>query len=322
MHMRPHRNRLPESHVCGCMFLYLHVKPSRSPTCMFRHSCMHILREDLSTGYGLRSSTEIYGSKREKTIFHQSRNPVLQFPLTYGGLHCVHDPGVADTLDMRDEGPKPPASARFFARPSRSGRRLRTFRRAYPAVHRVCFQTPGSKTTGPSKNKRITIQWFRCTSSLKLCNTNGKYQGRAKGMGCLRGWMRERGVGSQGVGPTLTTPFTMPSFTHPLSIHHHSPKRPPFCVKLWYFLFSHGVLVLLSMRTYCANEAMLKMLLFRLSIRSSLCKHSCCCYYLQSKRAIINTRPQHTTAYHATFRHSASAVTLAPAPVRLRYSII
>ena len=29
------------------------------------------LREDLSTGYGLQFSTEIYGSKREKTVFHK-----------------------------------------------------------------------------------------------------------------------------------------------------------------------------------------------------------------------------------------------------------
>ena len=29
------------------------------------------LREDLSTEYGLRFSTEIYGSKREKTVFHE-----------------------------------------------------------------------------------------------------------------------------------------------------------------------------------------------------------------------------------------------------------
>ena len=29
------------------------------------------LREYLSTGYGLRFSTEIYGSKREKTVFHE-----------------------------------------------------------------------------------------------------------------------------------------------------------------------------------------------------------------------------------------------------------
>ena len=30
-----------------------------------------ISREYLSTGYGLRFSTEIYGSKREKTVFHE-----------------------------------------------------------------------------------------------------------------------------------------------------------------------------------------------------------------------------------------------------------
>ena len=29
------------------------------------------LREDLGTGYRLRFSTEIYGSKREKTVFHE-----------------------------------------------------------------------------------------------------------------------------------------------------------------------------------------------------------------------------------------------------------
>ena len=30
------------------------------------------LGEDLSTGYGLRSSTEIYGSNRENTVFHEN----------------------------------------------------------------------------------------------------------------------------------------------------------------------------------------------------------------------------------------------------------
>ena len=29
------------------------------------------MREDLGTGYGLRFSAEIYGSKREKTVFHK-----------------------------------------------------------------------------------------------------------------------------------------------------------------------------------------------------------------------------------------------------------
>ena len=37
-----------------------------------------IIRECLSTGYGLRFSTEIFGSKREKTVFHETyRKPVL-----------------------------------------------------------------------------------------------------------------------------------------------------------------------------------------------------------------------------------------------------
>ena len=32
---------------------------------------MLLVREDLSTGYGLRFSTETYGSKREKTVFQE-----------------------------------------------------------------------------------------------------------------------------------------------------------------------------------------------------------------------------------------------------------
>ena len=33
---------------------------------------MLILGEDLSMGYGLRFSMEIYGSKQEKTVFHEN----------------------------------------------------------------------------------------------------------------------------------------------------------------------------------------------------------------------------------------------------------
>ena len=72
------------------------------------HAGLMYLRDDLKTGYGLRICMEIYGSKREQTVFHEhlqeacfvlteitenlwkpsgvygrmkSRNPVLQFPL-------------------------------------------------------------------------------------------------------------------------------------------------------------------------------------------------------------------------------------------------
>ena len=47
----------------------------RALTCLSRNSMPRAswksLREYLSTGYGLRFSTEIYGSAREKTVFHK-----------------------------------------------------------------------------------------------------------------------------------------------------------------------------------------------------------------------------------------------------------
>ena len=81
------------------IYTYLNTYKTRFPLSV---------REDLGTEYGVRLSTEIYGSKREKTVFREcpqeacfvltriseslrkppgafrrmpSRNPVLQFPL-------------------------------------------------------------------------------------------------------------------------------------------------------------------------------------------------------------------------------------------------
>ena len=45
--------------------------PSRCHDCSTLTSNI-TLREDLSTGYGLRFSTEVCGSEREKTVFHGS----------------------------------------------------------------------------------------------------------------------------------------------------------------------------------------------------------------------------------------------------------
>ena len=41
------------------------------PKCLRGPLLSESLREDSSTGYGLRFDTEIYGSKREKTVFHE-----------------------------------------------------------------------------------------------------------------------------------------------------------------------------------------------------------------------------------------------------------
>ena len=38
---------------------------------------VYVLRECLSTGYGLRFSTELYGSKREKMVFPQIPKGIL-----------------------------------------------------------------------------------------------------------------------------------------------------------------------------------------------------------------------------------------------------
>ena len=53
-----------------------------------------------------------------------------------------------------------------------------------------------------------------------------------------------------------------------LAIIWHSPKRPPFCMKLCYFLLNHGVSVLQNMQTLF--EAMLIRMCFRLPIRNAL----------------------------------------------------
>ena len=51
------------------------------------------LREYLSTGYGMRFSTEIYGSKREKTVFHQDLQEAC-FVLTEISENLRRPPGV------------------------------------------------------------------------------------------------------------------------------------------------------------------------------------------------------------------------------------
>ena len=52
-----------------------------------------VLREYLSTGYGLRFSTEIYGSKREKTVFHEYLQEYC-FVLTEISENIWKPPGV------------------------------------------------------------------------------------------------------------------------------------------------------------------------------------------------------------------------------------
>ena len=54
------------------------------------------VREDLSTGYGLRFSTEIYGSKRKKTGFHEYLQETC-FALTEIFEHLRKAPGVVHT---------------------------------------------------------------------------------------------------------------------------------------------------------------------------------------------------------------------------------
>ena len=52
--------------------IYIYIYTYLSDICLLVCSDLKgMVREDLSTGYGLRFSTDIYGSKRGKHVFHE-----------------------------------------------------------------------------------------------------------------------------------------------------------------------------------------------------------------------------------------------------------
>ena len=53
-----------------------------------------VLREYLSTGYGLRFSAEIYGSNRENSVFHED----LQDILFYSDRHLRKSPEASGSI--------------------------------------------------------------------------------------------------------------------------------------------------------------------------------------------------------------------------------